>query len=112
MHKIKKGFFIIIGLIAFVLGTIGVILPVLPTTPFYLLASFCFVKGSDKFDNWFKGTKLYKKHLESFVNERAMTMKQKVILLAFADIMLLFPIILIDSWHMRIFLFLLILFKL
>ena len=76
MNKIKKSLYIIVGLISFGLGAIGVILPILPTTPFLLLASFCFVRGSDKFDRWFKETKIYKKHLENFVNNRAMTLKQ------------------------------------
>ena len=52
MSKIKKYIYITIGLIAFVLGSIGVIIPILPTTPFLLLASFCFARGSDKFNNW------------------------------------------------------------
>ena len=80
MSKVKKGIYICIGLVAFALGAIGVILPILPTTPFLLLASFCFAKGSERFNTWFINTKVYKKHLESFVKERAMTLKQKVIL--------------------------------
>ena len=88
------------------------VLPILPTTPFLLLASYCFVKGSDRFDRWFKSTKIYKKHFESFVNSRAMTMKQKVIILLFADTMLLFPLIMVDVLPMRIFLICLMIFKL
>ncbi|MBS5950986.1 MAG: YbaN family protein [Clostridium sp.] len=101
MKSIKKYIYITVGLIAVVLGAIGVALPILPTTPFLLLASYCFARGSERFNNWFINTKLYKNHLESFVNERAMTLKQKVTLLAFADFMLAFPLIFIDSLIMK-----------
>lgn len=111
MNKIKKVIYILVGLVAFVLGTIGVILPVLPTTPFYLLASFCFMKGSERFDKWFKGTKLYKKHLETFVNNRAMTLKQKLTILGFADLMLLIPLITLKSLHLRLFIVFLLAYK-
>lgn len=97
MNKIKKFLYIVVGLISFALGAIGVVLPILPTTPFLLLSSFCFVRGSEKFDRWFRETKIYKKHLESFVNNRAMTMKQKITILLFADFMLMFPLIILDS---------------
>ena len=76
MNKLKKCLYITVGLIAFSLGAIGVVLPILPTTPFLLLASFCFAKGSDRFNNWFTNTKIYKNHLENFIQERAMTLKQ------------------------------------
>lgn len=111
MKKIKKIVLVIIGLISFALGAVGVVLPVLPTTPFLLLSSFCFVKGSERFDRWFKGTSIYKKHLESFVNNRAMTLKQKICILGFADFMLAFPFFIIDSIHMKIFIIILVLCK-
>lgn len=111
MKSIKKYIYITVGLISVVLGTIGVILPILPTTPFLLLASYCFAKGSDRFNNWFINTKLYKNHLDSFVKERAMTLKEKICILAFADFMLAFPLIILDSLFMKILILVLILFK-
>lgn len=101
MEKIKKFLYVTIGIISFGLGAIGVVLPVLPTTPFLLLSSFCFVRGSERFDKWFRGTKLYKKHLESFVNNRQMTLKQKITILLFADFMLMFPLIILDSLMLK-----------
>ncbi|MCR1952439.1 YbaN family protein [Clostridium sp. DSM 100503] len=111
MKSIKKYIYITVGLISVVLGAIGVVLPIFPTTPFLLLASYCFAKGSDRFNTWFIGTKLYKNHLESFVKERTMTLKEKICILAFADFMLAFPLILIDSLFMKGVIVVLILFK-
>lgn len=73
-----KFFWIILGFICLALGTIGTILPILPTVPFYMATLFCFAKGSSRLHSWFMGTKLYKKHLESFVTHRSMTMKTKL----------------------------------
>lgn len=111
MERFKKLIFVIMGFIAFACALIGVVLPILPTTPFLLLASFCFVRGSEKFDKWFKETKIYKKYLESFVKERAMTIKQKITILLFADFMIAFPLIILKSVVMKIILILIILCK-
>ena len=112
MNKVKKYFYITLGFIALGLGLVGVILPILPTTPFLLLTSFCFAKGSDRFHVWFTNTNIYKKHLESFVKERATTLKQKVVLLSFVNFMLAFPLILVDVLPMRITIIVLIIIKL
>lgn len=111
MKKITKMLLVICGFICLGFGIVGVILPILPTTPFLLLASFCFVKGSERFDCWFKSTKLYQKHLENFVQNRQMTLKQKWIILLTADAMLCVPFFLVNSLHMRIFLVLLVIIK-
>ncbi len=86
--KISKAFWIALGFIALALGAIGVPLPLLPTTPFLLLAAFCFAKGSDRLNLWFKSTRLYKNHLESFAVKRAMTLKTKLCILLPATFML------------------------
>lgn len=74
----KKAIYITVGLISLVCGYIGVILPLIPFTPFLLFTAFCFGKSSEKLDTWFKGTKLYKDNLESFVKGEGMTIKTKI----------------------------------
>ncbi len=76
--KIKKAVFAALGCICFALGTVGVFLPVLPTTPFYLLTLFFFANSSEKLHRWFMGTKLYRKHLESYVEKRGMMLSTKL----------------------------------
>lgn len=69
---------IVLGCLCLVLGTVGVVLPILPTVPFYMATLFCFTQGSEKLHTWFIGTKLYEKNLKSFVEKKAMTMKTKL----------------------------------
>ena len=102
---------LLIVFLAMGLGAVGVVLPVLPTTPFLLLASFCLAKGSARFHRWFTGTKLYKKHLESFVENRTMTLKTKFSLLIPASCMLLLAFLAMQNVYGRVFIIFLILFK-
>lgn len=73
----KKFLYMIAGYISVGLAAIGVVVPVLPTVPFLMLAACCFARSSEKLERWFRGTKLYKDNLEDFVAGRGMTRKAK-----------------------------------
>lgn len=92
-----------IGLLLVGVGMIGVLVPILPTTPFLILASVCFMRSSERFDKWLRGTKIYKDYAEDFINDRSMTLKRKIKILVIADLMLLFPLIRLDSIYLRLF---------
>ncbi|MGX2975465.1 YbaN family protein [Ursidibacter arcticus] len=79
-----KAIYIILGFISIALGLVGVVVPGLPTTPFLLLALYCFGKSSERLKQWFMGTKIYHKYLKEYDQKRAMTMKQKIAILAFS----------------------------
>ena len=79
--KLKQIIFLIIGCLSLALGCVGIVLPILPTVPFFLLTVFCFANSSQKLHDWFIGTQMYKKHLESFVQKKSMTVRAKATIL-------------------------------
>ena len=111
----KKNPFQILWLLAafftLALGAVGVLLSVLPTTPFLLLSSFCFARGSERFHRWFLNTKLYRNPLDSFVRDRAMTLKTKFCILLPASAMLLIAMYMMSNLPGRLFILFLIFFK-
>lgn len=109
--KIFNVLLIAIGIIFTGIGMIGVVVPVLPTTPFLILASMCFMRSSEKFDIWLRNTKVYKAYAEDFVRDRSMTFKRKAKLMFISDAMLAFPLIRLDSIYMRLFIAAVIIFK-
>ena len=78
---LKRLIFLILGCLCLGLGCVGIVLPILPTVPFFLATVFCFANSSEKLHNWFLGTKLYKKHLDSFVKKKGMTASTKASIL-------------------------------
>lgn len=93
------------------LGIIGIIIPVLPTTPFLLLASFLFTKSSKRVNDWFINTDTYNNYLKNFVETRAMTLKSKLSILFPVSIMLIVTFIFIDNVYARVFISTTFLFK-
>lgn len=86
--KIINIFWIALGFICLGLGVIGIIMPILPTTPFFMVTVVCFAKGSERLKKWFMGTSFHKKYIQSFYEKKGMTLKNKLIILSFASIML------------------------
>ena len=101
MSKLKKAMYLLVALISFVLGFIGIFLPILPTTPLFLLTSFCLLKSSDRLNKKFMKTKMYKKYVKSFVEKGGMTLKAKLCLTVPVSLLLLFMFITIDSKIMK-----------
>lgn len=69
---------IILGSLFFLFGSIGIMIPGLPTTPFYILAAFCFLKSSKKLYNKVILNKYFGKKVESFIIHRALSIQTKV----------------------------------
>lgn len=109
--KIKNSIYVILAFICVAIGSIGIVLPVLPTTPFLLLATALFAKGSTRFHNWFTSTKLYKDHLEEFVVNKSMSLKKKLTILIPVSAMLIAVFLSVEIPHARIAILFAIIFK-
>ncbi len=70
--------FLIIGWLSFALGVIGIFLPLLPTTPFLLLSTFCFSKGSPKVNDWIHSLPQIGQILREWENHRVIRLKAKI----------------------------------
>lgn len=95
--KLKKIVLVVIGCIGVGLGALGVVLPILPTVPFLLLAAFCFARSSERLNNWFTGTKLYKNNLESYVKGKGMTRKTKIKIMVTVTVLMTIGFIMMDQ---------------
>ena len=97
MHHLKKAFFIALGCVSLALGTIGIVLPILPTVPFYLLTAFCFANSSERLHDWFIHTTVYKKYIGSYFRRRGMTKKAKCLLIGTVTAIMVPGFILMDK---------------
>ena len=61
-----------LGWLAIVLGTLGIVLPLLPTTPFVLLAAWCFARSSPRFHHWLLWKSAFGRYIRHWQQHRAM----------------------------------------
>lgn len=77
-HRLTRYVYISAGTLALLLGIIGVVLPLLPTTPFILLAAFCFARGSERFHRWITTHRVWGPLIHAY-HERGVSPRTKLI---------------------------------
>ncbi|MFD2923795.1 YbaN family protein [Halobacillus naozhouensis] len=70
---------IIIGTLSLALGIIGIVLPLIPTTPFLLLSAACFVRSSNRLYQWLIHNKWFGSYIQNFRAGKGIPLKAKVI---------------------------------
>ena len=95
---IKRGLYLIVGLLSLLLGVIGIVVPLLPTVPFILLAAFCFARSSERLHQWLMSHPWFAEALNNWQTKRALnrTLKRRAMImttLSFAISITLVPLI-------------------
>jgi uncharacterized membrane protein YbaN (DUF454 family) len=98
------------GFLLLALGIVGIVLPVLPTTPFLLAASFCFLKSSKRLHTWLMTHKHFGPRIKR-ITESGLTRREKISIYLFVLAILTPVFILTNSPHLRIFLLVLMMVK-
>ncbi len=82
MNVLAKTLLITVGTVSVVLGCLGLFLPVLPTTPFLLLAAFCYARSSQRFYDWLLNSPVFGGYIRNYREGGGMTRRHKITTIA------------------------------
>jgi uncharacterized protein len=82
-NPLTRWVFIISGIFLVGVGILGIFLPLLPTTIFFILAAWCFARSSEKYYVWLHTNRYFGKYLSSYRSGNGMTVKSKIFTTAF-----------------------------
>lgn len=101
----KKFMLILIGTISLIFGIVGILMPLLPTTPFLLLSSFCYLRSSKRLYNWLINHRILGNYIYNYLTYRAIKKSAKIGAIIFLWISLGLSIFIVESLYLKILLF-------
>lgn len=78
-RRLVRGLLIIGGTICLALGAVGIFMPILPTTPFLLVAAACYLRSSDKLHKWLLNNRWFGEYIRNYQEGRGIPMKTKIL---------------------------------
>ena len=84
------------------LGVVGMFLPVLPTTPFLLLAATCFAHSSRRFHDRLLGNRWLGEYIRAYREDRGMALRQKVLTLLLLWLSIGLSLLAVEHWSLRL----------
>lgn len=75
--RIRRRLWTIAGTFFLCLGVVGIAVPLLPTTPFLLLAAACYLRGSDRMHKWMMTNKVFGRYLKNYAEGRGVSWRVK-----------------------------------
>jgi uncharacterized membrane protein YbaN (DUF454 family) len=99
--RIKKSLFVISGTICVCIGALGIVLPVLPTTPFLLLAATCYMRGSERMHKWLLNNRWFGRYIKNYREGKGISAKAKVFSISTLWITICLSVLFIDILPMQ-----------
>jgi uncharacterized membrane protein YbaN (DUF454 family) len=90
--KFLRGVLLFLGTLCVVLGVIGIFLPILPTTPFLLLAAWCYARSSKRYYNWLISNKTFGKYIKDYREGKGIPKKAKITAIILLWLTILFSV--------------------
>jgi len=101
--SVRRWLLMVSGVIAVVLGVIGVFVPLLPTTPFLLLAAACFMRSSERLYTWLIHHRWFGSYIRNYLEHRAVALRAKVVALALLWIVIgCSAVVVVGAWWLRL----------
>ncbi len=94
-NRLIRWVLIIAGTFFVGLGVLGIFLPLLPTTPFLLLAAACYVKSSNRFYNWLLNNKWFGNYVKNYQEKKGIPLKVKILSISLVWITIIFSAVFI-----------------
>ena len=96
MNSAKKAILVAAGSLCLGLAVLGVFLPLLPTTPFLLLASACYVRSSERLHGWLMGNRMLGGYIRNFSERRGIPLRARVTTVVLLWLPLLYSVYRLD----------------
>jgi uncharacterized membrane protein YbaN (DUF454 family) len=101
--KGRKLIYIVLGSISLALGTLGIFLPLLPTTPFYLLTAWLYMRGSEKLYGKVMRNKYFRTIVKNFQEDKSIPLRTKIVIVSMLwGTILLSAFLAVSAWWVRL----------
>jgi uncharacterized membrane protein YbaN (DUF454 family) len=94
-ERMLRGALVGAGTFFLALGIVGIVLPILPTTPFLLLAAACYARGSRRFYDWLLGNRVFGRYIRNYREGRGITFRDKAVSIGLLWLTILFSVLLV-----------------
>jgi uncharacterized protein len=102
LNRAKKALLVAAGSVSLALAVLGVFLPLLPTTPFLLLASACYVRSSERLHGWLMGNRLLGGYIRNFKERRGIPLRGRIVTVVILWLPLLYSVYRLDILWLRL----------